>query len=216
MSCGTGSSHIVLTPKNKPRVTGNWTNGDKNVVPRFTPASSYIFFIFSACFCKANVSPFCCIFVKSSCALSNCGCRGNNLAEFRRPAMMNGKRMSRQNTLPATIVQNHGIPVETLISSIDHRIMAAGVRPVRPMAAKSPYCNAAGRWFRAFSMISDENDNGSVALIAAVAACSKDALVTSVLVAIVLLAERAGTVLEKVRVCTTARKTFCLGKAPKG
>lgn len=124
--------------------------------------------------------------------------------------------MNRQNKLPATIVQNHGIPVETLISSIDHRTMAAGVKPVRPMAAKSPYCNAAGRWFIAFSMISDESDECSVAFIVAVAPSSKDVLVTSVLATTVLLAERAGMVLENVRVCTIARKTLCLGKAPEG
>ena len=127
--------------------------------------------------------------------------------------MVNGTRANRQSKLPATIVQNHGRPVETLISSSDHRTIPAGDQPMRPIAARSPYCNAGGRWLIAFSKISDEMDAGPATSTAAAVPGSRDVLVTAPLGVVV---ERAGTVLENPRVCTTTREISRIGNAPKG
>lgn len=55
-----------------------------------------------------------------------------------------GIAISRQTAVPTMIVQNHDMPVETLITSRDHRINPAGVQLIKSKEAKSPYWRGGG------------------------------------------------------------------------
>ena len=73
-------------------------------------------------------------------AASNSGAWIVMRATFWLPLMLSGSRTNRQKTVPATIVQNQGVPVETCITSKDHRMRPAGVQLINPKSARSPYC----------------------------------------------------------------------------
>lgn len=86
------------------------------------------------------------------------------------PFTAKGTQANRQNALPTTMVQNHGRPVVTLMSSIDQRTRPAGVQPARPIAARSPYWSAAGACVASASVSPERTGSASVELVIASAA----------------------------------------------
>ena len=100
---------------------------------------------------------------------------GLNDAETFMVSIESGVRSNSQNTVPAIIVQNHGSPVLTLISSNVQEITPVAVHSGDPIAARSPYWRVAGALLVMFS-----DRMGSVAMTSFENPEAKDALGSTV------------------------------------
>jgi hypothetical protein len=114
-------------------------NGIRSIGSMLTPDSSYTRRCLSATRCTPILSPVRYARSSSSLSCSSRGWCGASAAELRSCLIENGSSSSRASTVPAMIVWNHGIPVETFTSSSIHEERPAGDHPVSPSAVRSPY-----------------------------------------------------------------------------